>query len=118
MEKTFDGKVAIVTGGSIGIGGATAIAFTKRGAKVVVADWVEDKENETIKQIKSMGGTAAFVQCDVSSASEVSDMIEKTISMFGRGGWITLLIMPASKGIRRTPMNVQKKTGIKQLALT
>jgi len=44
MEKQFEGKVAFVTGGSFGIGRSAAIAFAKSGAKVVVADWVEDKE--------------------------------------------------------------------------
>ncbi len=84
MEKIFDGKVALVTGGSYGIGRATAVAFAKRGAKVVVVDWKEDKDNETIKLIKSAGGDALFVQCDVSGSNEVRDMIEKAIARFGR----------------------------------
>ncbi|HET9056720.1 MAG TPA: SDR family oxidoreductase [Chitinophagaceae bacterium] len=84
MEKIFEGKVAIVTGGSFGIGRATALAFARRGAKVVVADWVEDKNNETIKLIKSVGGEAIFVQCDVSSSIEVRNLIEKTVARYGR----------------------------------
>jgi NAD(P)-dependent dehydrogenase (short-subunit alcohol dehydrogenase family) len=84
MEKIFDGKVALVTGGSFGIGRATAVAFAKRGAKVVVADWMEDKENETIKLIKNAGSDGLFVQCDVSSSTEVGNMIEKAIARFGR----------------------------------
>lgn len=84
MEKIFDGKVALVTGGSFGIGRATAVAFAKRGAKVVVADWMEDKENETIKLIKNAGSDGLFVQCDVSSGTEVRNMIEKAIARFGR----------------------------------
>ena len=82
MEETFKNKVAIVTGGSFGIGRATAIAFAKKGAKVVVADWVED--NETIEKIKSLGGEALFVKCDVSKASDVKSLVEETISTFGR----------------------------------
>jgi NAD(P)-dependent dehydrogenase (short-subunit alcohol dehydrogenase family) len=84
MEKIFEGKVAIVTGGSFGIGRATAVAFAKSGAKVVVADWMEDKNNETIQLIKSEGGEALFVRCDVSSGSEVRNIIERAIDRFGR----------------------------------
>jgi len=84
MEKIFEGKVAIVTGGSFGIGRATSIAFAKRGAKVAVADWIEDKENTTMNLIKSAGGDAMFIKCDVSKSDEVSSMIEKTIAHFGR----------------------------------
>jgi NAD(P)-dependent dehydrogenase (short-subunit alcohol dehydrogenase family) len=82
MEKIFEKKVAIVTGGSFGIGKATAIAFAKRGADVVVADWIED--NDTIKQIKDAGGNALFVKCDVSKASDVVEMVNQTIKTFGR----------------------------------
>lgn len=81
MEKTFEGKVALVTGGSFGIGQATAIAFAKRGAKVVVADWIED--DATVRQIEDEGGSALFIKCDVSKGSEVSTMIEKAVSHFG-----------------------------------
>jgi NAD(P)-dependent dehydrogenase (short-subunit alcohol dehydrogenase family) len=84
MEKIFEGKAAIVTGGSFGIGRAAAIAFAKRGAKVAVVDWVEDKENETIKLIKNAGGIAEFIKCDVSGTAQVKDMVEKVIEKFGR----------------------------------
>lgn len=84
MEKMFEGKVAIVTGGSFGIGRATAVAFARQGANVVVADLIEDKENETIKSIESTGGNTLFVKCDVSKSSEVSNLIEKTIARFGK----------------------------------
>jgi NAD(P)-dependent dehydrogenase (short-subunit alcohol dehydrogenase family) len=84
MEKIFDGKVALVTGGSFGIGRATAVAFAKRGAKVIIADWVEDKENETIRLVKEAGSEAIFVQCDVSKSEDVSNMIENAVARFGR----------------------------------
>ena len=82
MEKFFQDKVAIVTGGSFGIGRAAAIAFAERGAKVVIADWVED--NETLNAITSAGGDAIFVKCDVSSDESVRTMVDKTIAKYGR----------------------------------
>lgn len=82
MEKIFEGKVALVTGGSFGIGRATAVAFAKRGANVVVADWIEDKENTTIKLIKNEGQDALFIKCDVSKTTDVKALIEKAIARF------------------------------------
>jgi NAD(P)-dependent dehydrogenase (short-subunit alcohol dehydrogenase family) len=82
MEATFQNKVAIVTGGSFGIGRATAVAFAKKGARVVVADWLEDKETRDI--ITGLGGESFFIKCDVSKTADVKSMVEKTLSTFGR----------------------------------
>lgn len=82
MEKNFQNKVAIVTGGSFGIGKAAAVAFAARGAKVVIADLVED--NETVDIITSAGGEAIFVKCDVSDETDVRMLVEKTIVQYGR----------------------------------
>jgi NAD(P)-dependent dehydrogenase (short-subunit alcohol dehydrogenase family) len=82
MEKIFENKVALVTGGSFGIGKATAIEFAKRGARVVVVDWIED--SATLNEIKELGGTATFFKCDVSKSSDISQMIDQTIKKFGR----------------------------------
>ena len=84
MEKIFENKVAIVTGGSFGIGRATAIKFAKKGANVVVADWVEDPDQFTMKAIAEAGGKGTFIKCDVSKDAEVKSMIAKTISTYGR----------------------------------
>lgn len=84
MEKIFDGKVAIVTGGSFGIGRAAAIAFAARGAHVIVADWLEDKEHTTLDRIKAAGGQGIFISCDVSKNGEVQALVEKTVATYGR----------------------------------
>lgn len=78
----FSEKVAIVTGGAFGIGRATAIAFARQGAKVVIADCIDDLE--TISEIKSFGGDCLFVSCDVSRALDVKALVQKTIATYGR----------------------------------
>ena len=82
MENTFKNKVALVTGGASGIGRATAIAFAKKGTKVVIADWIESEE--TMDLIENLGGEAIFVKCDVSKSADVKALIEKTIATFGQ----------------------------------
>lgn len=84
MDKIFEGKVALVTGGSFGIGQATAIAFAKRGAKVAIADWIEDKEQATLKKVQAEGVEAMFIRCDVSDNMAVKSMVEKIVKAYGR----------------------------------
>jgi NAD(P)-dependent dehydrogenase (short-subunit alcohol dehydrogenase family) len=82
MEKIFENKVAIVTGGSFGIGRAASIAFADRGAKVMVVDCIENQE--TLQLINSSGGDATFYKCDVSKATQVKAMVEKAVAVYGR----------------------------------
>jgi NAD(P)-dependent dehydrogenase (short-subunit alcohol dehydrogenase family) len=84
MEKIFENKVALVTGGSYGIGQATAVAFALRGAKVVIADWTEDADHATLDKIKAAGSEGLFIKCDVSKAADITSMIDKIFSTFGR----------------------------------
>ena len=82
--NTFAGKVALVTGGSSGIGRATAINFGEQGAKVVVAARREKEGNETADMIRKAGGEATFIQTDVRIASQVENMVNQTIKKYGR----------------------------------
>jgi NAD(P)-dependent dehydrogenase (short-subunit alcohol dehydrogenase family) len=84
MAEGFTDKVAIVTGGSGGIGRATALAFARRGAKVVVADIDVSGGEETVRMIEDEGGEAFFVETDVSQAQDVQEMVERTIETYGR----------------------------------
>lgn len=85
MKKIFDGKVAIVTGGASGIGKVTSQLLSREGAKVVVTTDSNIKGGEeTIDIIKSEGGEATFIKCDVSNAIEVEKTIDKCVEIYGR----------------------------------
>ncbi len=80
----FTGKVALVTGGSSGIGRATAIAFARKGASVVVASRRSEEGEETVKLVKEAGSDGLFVKTDVTQATDVEAMVEQTIRSYGR----------------------------------
>ena len=82
--KEFENKVALVTGGSSGIGRATALAFANKGAKVVVAARRNAEGEDTVSMIRDVGGDARFVQTDVSKTSEVEAMVNRCIDNYGR----------------------------------
>ncbi len=81
--REFENKVALVTGGSSGIGRATAIAFARCGAKVVVADVKFKEGEETVQMIEDCGGQAFFVETDVSQADAVEAMVQRTLAAYG-----------------------------------
>jgi NAD(P)-dependent dehydrogenase (short-subunit alcohol dehydrogenase family) len=84
MTMELEGKVALVTGGTSGIGRETAVLFAKSGAKVVVAGRREPEGEQTVELIRAAGGDGLFVKTDVSKASEVGALILKTVEKFGR----------------------------------
>lgn len=85
MSTGIKGKVAVVTGGASGIGRATALAFAREGAKVVVTTGrnVAGAE-ETARQVRGLGGEAVAVQCDVTKEGQVEAMVAKAVAAFGR----------------------------------
>jgi NAD(P)-dependent dehydrogenase (short-subunit alcohol dehydrogenase family) len=81
---TFSGKAALVTGGTSGIGKATAIAFAKAGAKVVLSGRREKEGLAVVEEIKKTGGIAHFIQADVAKEADVKRLVEQTVAKFGR----------------------------------
>jgi len=82
--KRFAGKVALVTGGNAGIGKATALAFAREGAKVVIAARRKPLGEETVRTILEEGGEAVFIRTDVSVPAEVEGLIRKAVERYGR----------------------------------
>lgn len=80
----IDGKVALVTGASSGIGRTTALAFAQHGARVVVSDRRELEGQETVALIRERGGEAIFVQADVAIAAQVEALIQTAVATYGR----------------------------------
>jgi len=77
-------KVALVTGGTSGIGRATAIAYAQQKAKVVVVGRRIDEGEKTVRLIQDAGGEAIFVQTDVTKEADVKAMVDKAVDVFGR----------------------------------
>ncbi len=84
MTRDLEGKIALVTGGTSGIGRDTAVLFAKAGAEVVVAGRRESEGNETVELVRAAGGEALFVKGDVSKAVDVEMFVKKTVEKFGR----------------------------------
>ena len=82
--KEFDGKVALLTGGGSGIGRATALAFAREGAKVVIADRNAQRGEQIVSTIRAASGIASFRCTDVSVAAEIEALVEYTMKTYGR----------------------------------
>ena len=84
MAGILDGKVALITGAGSGIGQATSRIFAREGAKLVLADVVEDGGNRTLKIVQDLGSQAIFVKCDVAKWNDVEAAIAKAVQTYGR----------------------------------
>jgi NAD(P)-dependent dehydrogenase (short-subunit alcohol dehydrogenase family) len=78
------GKIALITGGTSGIGRATALLFAQEGAKVIVVGRNEARGQQVVADITSAGGTAIFQRCDVRFDAECRGLVEETVRTFGR----------------------------------
>lgn len=101
----FKDKVALITGGTSGIGRATAIAFAQEGATVVVAGRREAAGQETVAQVQAAGGTGLFVRTDVSREAEVEGLVARTLQVFGR-----LDVAFNNAGIEQQPSALETQT--------
>jgi NAD(P)-dependent dehydrogenase (short-subunit alcohol dehydrogenase family) len=101
-QSDLSGKVALITGGTSGIGRDTAILFAKNGARVVITGRREAEGAETVNLIRAAGGEGLFLKSDVSKAVDVQSMVQKTVEKFGRldvafnnagveGKWVALI---------------------------
>src|SRR6266571_3367350 len=84
MNTSMKKKVALVTGGTSGIGEAAALQLAKAGAKVVVAGRRECEGQAVVKAIEKADGQALFVKTDVSREADVKALVDKTLATFGR----------------------------------
>jgi len=81
--KIFENKTVLITGGTSGIGKATALAFAKEGANVLVSGRRAARGEELAKEITSAGGSALFVRADVAREDDIVALVEKTVGTFG-----------------------------------
>ena len=77
-------KVALITGSGSGIGRASALLFSREGAKVVVADLDDEGGRRTVSEITQQGGSAFFVHADVTNASDAENMIKTAVDQYGK----------------------------------
>jgi dehydrogenase/reductase SDR family member 4 len=98
----LDGKAALVTGSSRGIGRATAIALAKAGAKVVVSSRKQDACDAVVDEIKADGGDAIAVPCNVGDKEQCQNLVDKSLEAFGR---LDTLVCNASVNPHYGPMS-------------
>jgi NAD(P)-dependent dehydrogenase (short-subunit alcohol dehydrogenase family) len=83
-SRSYAGKVALVTGAASGIGRATALAYARQGAHVVVTDVDAEGGRETARRVEAEGVRGLFVRCDVSQDRDVRASIDRAVETFGR----------------------------------
>jgi NAD(P)-dependent dehydrogenase (short-subunit alcohol dehydrogenase family) len=101
----FKGKVAVVTGGTSGIGRSAAVAFAREGAKVVVAGRRQAEGEETVREVRAADGDGFFVATDVTKEDEVRRLVTATVEKYGR-----LDFLFSNAGLEQTPTPLARQT--------
>src|SRR6266851_2105781 len=83
-SSAMDKPVVLITGGLTGIGRAAAVAFAKKGAKVVVAGRRDEAGKALVEELRAFGAEAEFINADVRKEDDVRNMVDKTVARFGR----------------------------------
>ena len=105
-------QVAIITGGSSGIGRATAVALAKDGVKVMVAARRATEGEETVQLVKEAGSEGIFVRTDVTNEDDVRSLVEKTVKVYSR---LDYAFNNAGIGETMTPLVEQKSNVFDQI---
>jgi NAD(P)-dependent dehydrogenase (short-subunit alcohol dehydrogenase family) len=84
MSLSFAEKVVLITGGTSGIGRATAVAFAGKGANVVVAGRRDREGEESLRLVEKAGGKGLFIRTDVTAEEEIAALVTRTVQHFGR----------------------------------
>ena len=104
-QKRLQDKVAIISGGNIGIGRATAIRFAQEGASVIIAARNQNTAEETMQFIEEIGGKSQFIACDVTQIDQCKNVIQQTVEKFGK-----LDVLVNNAGIIYRNKNVKETT--------
>jgi len=97
---SLEGRTAIITGGSGGIGRACAVAFAKAGANIIIASLPPDSIPPVVEEVKTLGVQSLGLAVDVSNTDQVTSMVQQTLAKFGR---IDVLVNVAGGSYSRNP---------------
>lgn len=102
MENSSKEPVAVITGAGTGIGRATALLLAQKGAKIIVSDIQSTNGEETAQHIRSAGGKAIFIHCDVTDDQSVKNLLIKSIDSYGP---VTMAVNNAGIGGKMVPFH-------------